>query len=270
MHSQGPRFGMQHLANAQFSLDLASPTDSPVSSGSSQGGSVSGSAGSPGSLSPVSSTSPRTADFSSPRAPSPERRSHKQDHTSEQQQRPRQGSNGAQRAQERKQQQQHPATSQGPGQGRYRHQPVTSRSHRITVPIQAEDQPGRESEEGRDSNVTSQPSSSPRSMRASMDKPLPPLRLSDIQSSEIPEMVQEMGMEQDASSHCATISHHEHESSRIGPGYDNNRVGSSSVANSPTSNRVEYPGENQTGQAISTASPGWEERFSRAVSQLQL
>ncbi|KAI5118625.1 hypothetical protein M0805_006993 [Coniferiporia weirii] len=88
MHSQMAHsgLGLSTTTGAPLAFDLASPAVSPVSSvsASSHGGSVSGSVSvasvSPGSIcsggseSPVSSTSPRTADLSSPHPPSPERR----------------------------------------------------------------------------------------------------------------------------------------------------------------------------------------------------
>ncbi|THH07581.1 hypothetical protein EW145_g3287 [Phellinidium pouzarii] len=87
--AQLPVSGLSTTTGASLAFDLASPAVSPVSSASasSHGGSASGSAsiasvsaGSGGSKSPFSSTSPRAADLSSPRAPSPERRLHKQAH----------------------------------------------------------------------------------------------------------------------------------------------------------------------------------------------
>lgn len=74
----------KHLHEPRQALDLASPSESPVSSGSSHGGFASASVGSGGSISPMSS--PRTTDFSSPRAPSPpDRRMFKHERGAEEQ-----------------------------------------------------------------------------------------------------------------------------------------------------------------------------------------
>ncbi|KAL5478923.1 hypothetical protein ACEPAI_2210 [Sanghuangporus weigelae] len=249
------RFGAFGSSSDPSSLDLASPTDSPVSSGSSQGGSVSGSAGSPGSLSPVSSASPRTADISSPRVASPERRSQKHENASDHQQRHHHDQNTSQQPYERK----HQPITQRHGQPTYRKQPFTqARAHRVTVPMRGEGRgeigPSKEAENAPNSNeppdVTDKPPPSPRS-----SQPQSP-RVLDLSSPD------------QTRSSITPILPYPPTRSPIGSSHSVQTTEASPVTDLPTLRRIEEETRDECEEAEKSAQE-WE-RVAAAVSRLQL
>lgn len=258
MHTQSPRFGTFVSNNDPSSLDLASPTDSPVSSGSSQGGSVSGSAGSPGSLSPVSSASPRTADINSPRAHSPERRSHKyENNISDQHQHQHHDHNDQNLSQRTHDRRQQPFSHQH-GHITYRQQPFAqTRAHRVTVQV-------REERAG-ENRETEAAESLPRSNGPSDARlPSPSLRSSHPQSLRTLDL---SSLDQTRSS-ISPISPYPSTGSPFGTSHPTQQVDANAGSDLPTLRRIEEETRDECEEAEKSAQE-WE-RVSVAMSRLQV